>query len=324
MHPSLSFLCTVHRRDEIIDYYRAVLERCSVHHPEAYRALVHSKSNDCDERAGHVLDLWKADNLPVRDLERDVRYMAMCEWDAAFPDAAQEGLSGPHMWHLLSQDDPEESVLISNRMKRERAIPLARRACPTGSLCNVLTCTDEATRTMNSLGYCDRHWGLALFHALRHSYTGRCQACPLWDVMGLKITMDSGHLFFYSKTMHVVQDVDMGTVTVYLTVFRRPIPPRPPSRSQSRAGWSANIVREKTTFEPMPTHYIDRRGRARLTPPFSMVTRDIALETVLYWEHMRYLDPDTLEIRVVESEDEFARLKKQISPLMHWVRHAGK
>lgn len=74
--------------------------------------------------------------------------------------------------------------------------------------CSVLTCWNNVSNPafkMNSMEYCDKHRGVALFNGLRH-YNGEhfCHACGLWNVLGLKDTCDDpGHVNYHVNSLEV-------------------------------------------------------------------------------------------------------------------------
>lgn len=112
--------------------------------------------------------------------------------------------------------------------------------------CSVLHCHQRSDGVvMNSLGYCERHSGLALFNGLRHTPRMKrtaqmetfCAVCQtglyprlgynlvtqLWSVVGLKSSMDRGHVYNHQRSMQSpVREVSTGDIRVRYTVWCAP------------------------------------------------------------------------------------------------------
>lgn len=95
--------------------------------------------------------------------------------------------------------------------------------------CSMLVCGALADGvTMNNLRYCRKHSGLALLNGLRHTplvgMTGFCEACVLWNVVGLKTTMnDGGHVHMASERLFVpLHDKASGPLNVRVQRYVKP------------------------------------------------------------------------------------------------------
>ena len=98
--------------------------------------------------------------------------------------------------------DAEQRPRILRDVYRVKRQYLELSGVPVGDgFCSVLTCnasmpTAQERFVLNSMEYCIKHSGLALFNGLRHGTQTVCQACLIWNVMCLKQTgnpTDHGH-----------------------------------------------------------------------------------------------------------------------------------
>lgn len=106
---------------------------------------------------------------------------------------------------------------------------------------------------LNSLLYCKRHRGLALFNGLRHSSDG----CRVWNLLGLKTLLDSGHAHYFSETLVVpLKDTAVGYLNLRLHRYC-------PSGGAGRHAGDLKLW----SYHRNPLPYTNADGERRTTPP---------------------------------------------------------
>lgn len=197
--------------------YRDKLSVYEHMYPAEYSKLVQSRSMDSDHLVRPVV------LSDMDDCSKHARLFAVAEWDAAMNHAwlkrqtnnpLRALCSAQAVVHALSSPDfmrkegvttwPREPATAERsltagllvRISDLKEAFLARKRLQSPKLCAVLTCAEKGTFTLNSRPWCDKHKGVALLNAMRH--TPDCAACPYVGILALKGAIDSGHL----KALH--------------------------------------------------------------------------------------------------------------------------
>ena len=96
-------------------------------------------------------------------------------------------------------------------------------------VCSVLTCWNRSGAfIMNSMNYCADHHGMAIFNGLRHANgVDFCDACGLWNVLGLKYTCnDWNHVHYHVRNMQIPLKKENTSThnrqNVKITWFKKP------------------------------------------------------------------------------------------------------
>ena len=230
------------RFHDICQGMNSMLEHYSVHHPDAFRALLYSQNQYTD---GHVMTMLDRYSRKNRSFEDDVWFALRYVWKTTIERnhvfrsylAEKEPALSPlcHTETMLqtalrdggSYQDFESVGQLKQHYLTWKWLGLQR---PDGRmLCSVLFCdqTRHAQQgfSLNNMWYCDEHAGLAFFNGLRHSFsTGFCKACSIWNIVALKFTGQKGdrtHLDHMEKYFRVpLEDADSGPLNVRLQKFR--------------------------------------------------------------------------------------------------------
>jgi hypothetical protein len=275
------------RWTRLLGRYAAALDEQAARDPAAHERLRLSTSLDTD---GHAERLLAAAGASERAVADDAWYAARRVWTtamAALPREAAPPALAPlrHTDTLLrrlmrqqnaygtADDDDDDdargrgrSAIFTDVYRLKEAYVAAHHADAwsvrgLAQCCAVLHCgrPGDAFR-LNGMGYCARHRGLALFNGLRH--TRWCDACRVWNALGLKGTLgDPGHVRAAVIGLTVPwSDRAVGPRNVAVRYF---CPPGGDRDAERLDRW--------TYAGPAPQSYTDAQGRRRLTPPHAWV-----------------------------------------------------
>ena len=126
--------------------------------------------------------------------ESDVLFAVRQVWGNAMmgapsPPRGEPDIRNPEVvLHLLRDNNNRELLDRIIEMKEAYVHSMLNNLRNNHSLtdmCVVLTCPRPHQRhfTMNGLGYCSDHAGLALFNGLRHAPNRFCEACLVWNLL---------------------------------------------------------------------------------------------------------------------------------------------
>ena len=239
------------RMKQIIKTYNETLQAYEKHHKAAYDAMRASTSVSTDAHIHRLLVTMGIRGHQFEDdvlsMVRNVWVMVVEQYVTETPPSEQRkeflpilSVSGvlQQLRHELSAGliqliDRFKGAVITETMKDRTSPP-----------CSFLPCVSDGKKVMNSLWYCERHWGLALFNGMRHD----CDACHVWSVLGLKRETTGGHVWNTTHTSQVplndiglqhgklnvrVQRFCSPNVTAVGSVFIGPRTPRPSYRNHA-------------------------------------------------------------------------------------------
>ena len=154
----------------------------------------------------HIDPSEEAMNVPNSVFERDVFYLLRVLWTAVVaryntivpkevqPAAVTPLLSVGGVLQMLRDHRSPALIEAIDNLK-----DVVTRLHPTKGPCSIMLCSRESSKVMNSLDYCEKHFGLALFNGRRHD----CDICHVWHVLCLRHNTTGGHLYNTIQTLVV-------------------------------------------------------------------------------------------------------------------------
>lgn len=191
------------RFERICVRYAAVIDNLRRLDYEAYRRLVGSRSMETDP---HVARLLVDSNVSVAEFLDDAWLAVRWIWTNFVHIAGRDdepSLSFAAVVRAIPMDLADGERL--SKTKQQLADRVSTFS-PGARACAILGCARSGDAlSLNSLRYCDEHYGLALFNGMRHGYEEYdCNACKIFNALALRNTLsDRAHLWHAVHVIHL-------------------------------------------------------------------------------------------------------------------------
>jgi hypothetical protein len=328
----------IDREDEpravaIVERYADLMSAYEAQNNTSYQDLIASTSINTDRKVLRmlgVLGLYSKDSKNYKQngaaFTSDVLYLAKVIWNAAMshPVMQKETDIDPRMLdvhYVINQFNDDHSKL--NRYNTLETIYRTKQLYvsqvrPRSDVCYcmVLTCWERIKNDdldafkMNSMQYCKRHRGVALFNGLRHN-DKFCGSCGIWNILALKDTCaDWGHNEYHAS--HLKVPSTSNTTNMSHREENVDI------RWHKAEGTPAYVKFNDDTvyFHPMaevyehrPSYYSQKYKKVRSVPSGSLVTTPLnKLGLVDAWIQAKGYDVDTGRRRNLMDLEEIYRI----------------